>query len=328
MQLYIDTKNTEITVKNKCFLIKNLTQQKIISPKRIESIGILSNIKINSSAIKLAAQNEIPIYFYDFTGKVVSELSNPNYLKHSILRKNQLLFCNQTEGQTWILDQLILKTNLQVQTLKRAAKETPSIAKKLKVIIESIETKKLNLKDFKLNNSFNRNAIMGVEGGIARAYFKAINLILPVEFQFIKRSRRPAKDNFNASLNYLYGMTYGQVTKAIKASGLDVYVGVLHITNYKESLVYDCIEPFRPIIDRLLINLCKQEKLKPNHFIEKNSGIWLGKEGKKVILPAYAELLDQRIKIENRVLSIRNHIYWQSRNLKQKINDYDIPYNV
>lgn len=328
MQLYIDTKNTEIEVKNQCFLIKNVKQQKIISPNRIESIGILSNIKINSSAIKLAAKNEIPIYFYDYTGKIVSELSNPNYLKHSLLRKKQLYFCNQNEGEHWIIEQLILKTDLQIQTLKRAAKETTSLSKELKIIIESIEMKKTSLAGFIEEDKFKRNTIMGVEGGIAREYFKAINLILPEEFKFSKRTRRPAKDEFNAALNYLYGMTYGQITKAIKASGLDIYVGVLHLTKYKESLVYDCIEPFRPIIDRLLIKLCKQTSLRQNHFTAKNEGVWLSKEGKKIILPAYADLLNQRIKIDNRVLSIRNHIYWQSRNLKQKISNYDIPNNV
>lgn len=327
MQLYIDTKNTTVEVRNACFLIKKGEVKRIINPKRIESIGVLSSIFINSSAIKLAAKNEIPIYFYNTYGKVEAELSNPDYLKHGKLRHKQLLFVNSIEGKKWVINQLLLKTTLQIQTIKRYKKET--ILTKLQKeelieIIKNINVLVAKIKTLKLDKETFRNTLMAYEGNIAKLYFKALNYFLPIEFKFNKRTRRPAKDQFNAAINYLYGITYGRVSMAVKAAGLDVYVGVLHTTNYKESMVFDCIESIRPLIDRLLINLFRDNQLTQKHFSSKGNEFLINKEGKKVILPSYAAYLNKKLKVNNRILSLKNHIFWQSRDLKQLIKNYDL----
>src|SRR5690606_17902740 len=101
----------------------------------------------------------------------------------------------------------------------------------------------------------------------------------------------------------------GHITKALCAAGLDTYTGGLHTTPYKETLVFDCIEPFRPIVDRLLLQLCREQSLTPFHFRAVPNGYWLNKAGKKVIIPAYVDYLVQRIKFQGRILSIENHMY-------------------
>lgn len=91
-----------------------------------------------------------------------------------------------------------------------------------------------------------RNHIMGLEGTAGRAYFQCLTKLMPEKYRFNGRSRRPAKDPFNAVLNYCYGILYSRVEKACILSGLDPYVGFLHTDNYnKKSLVFDLIEPFR-----------------------------------------------------------------------------------
>lgn len=91
-------------------------------------------------------------------------------------------------------------------------------------------------------------------------------------------------------------------------------------------MVYDAIEPFRPIIDRLLLQLCLNNELKPLHFNEVTNGYWLSKNGKKIVLPAFAEYLQSRIKIENTISSIQNHMYLQAKKLKLSI--LNTPRNV
>jgi len=46
MQVFIDTKQTRLTVRNNSFFIKNSTTNRIISPHRITSIAITSNALI------------------------------------------------------------------------------------------------------------------------------------------------------------------------------------------------------------------------------------------------------------------------------------------
>ena len=61
--------------------------------------------------------------------------------------------------------------------------------------------------------------LMMAEANIARFYWKKIGACLDAPYNFDKRSRRPALDIFNATLNYLYGMTYTVVEAGIFAAG-------------------------------------------------------------------------------------------------------------
>lgn len=323
MQLYIDTPRTSIAVRNNAFNITNTLKSRIISPKKITSIGITSNATINASAIKLAANNEIPIYYYNHTGGLIALLQGPSYLKHSILRLQQLSFMNATSGIQWAKAQLVFKTNLQLQTLMRLEKENYLIRDDLLGVIKNIKIHQKTLCEANVTDPKIANTLMGIESVMARYYFKGINLVIPENYRFNKRSRQPAEDYFNAALNYLYGMTYSYITKALQAAGLDTFVGALHKTPFKETLVYDAIEPFRPVIDRLLINLCIKNELLPLHFKQVANGYWLSKEGKKLIIPAFADYLESKIKLENNMASIQNHMYLQARQLKLTIQNQD-----
>ena len=44
-----------------------------------------------------------------------------------------------------------------------------------------------------------------------------------------------------------------------------------------ETLVYDAIEPFRPLIDRLVIEMCLTKAILPKHFKQVSNGFWLSK---------------------------------------------------
>lgn len=191
MQLYIDTPNTAITVRNNSFNISNKKLNKIISPKRIESIGVTSNATFNASAIKLAAINEIPIYYYNYTGGLIAILQGPTYLKHSELRIKQIQFMTSIEGRTWAKDQLLLKTNLQLQTLNRLIIEFPKFKTELQHIVASITIHKISIDIVDLNTNGFSNSLMGIEGVIARYYFKGINIVIPDLYKFNKRTRQP-----------------------------------------------------------------------------------------------------------------------------------------
>ncbi|MFO7558792.1 MAG: CRISPR-associated endonuclease Cas1 [Desulfobacterales bacterium] len=68
---------------------------------------------------------------------------------------------------------------------------------------------------------------------------------MPEKYQFSGRSRRPAKDPFNAVLNYCYGMLYSRVEKACILSGLDPFVGFLHTDNYNKKCQTQTHHPAR-----------------------------------------------------------------------------------
>ncbi len=320
IQLYIDTANTQISVKDGLFFLKKQKIQRQISPARIDSIAITSNVQLNTAVIKLASKNDIPIFIQDHLGKTIAQLRSPYFLKHSFLRLKQLQFMHQEEGKEWAKQQIVLKTKEQLTSIQRWAKKFPRCQELLQQEILKIQVYIPKIKACETTDKKINDTLMGYEGSIAKHYFKAINTVLPNTYRFEKRSRRPGKDYYNVALNYLYGMTYNEVTKALQSAGLDTFCGTLHKTQYGETLVYDFIEPFRPIIDRLLVGLCLEEIFGDKHFTAIAGGYKLNRAGKKIVLPRYADYMNQRILWENKVTSIRNHMFLHSRRLKHLIN--------
>src|SRR5437588_6212059 len=65
-----------------------------------------------------------------------------------------------------------------------------------------------------------------------------------------------AVDPANAILNYAYGVLEGQCRQALTAEGFDLSCGFLHADKqYRDSLVYDLMELFRPAVDALVLVL-------------------------------------------------------------------------
>ena len=325
IQIYIDTAKTKLSVKDRLFLIQSPSRQNQISPMRIDSIAITSAVQINTAAIKLAAEHDIPIFIYDGNGKLTSMLRNCGFQKHSNLRKQQLLFMNSIYGNRWAVEQMLQKTSSQKVTLKRYATTlSPTDYDIMQQNIESMTKFAEKIENINLQLPQFSESIMGIEGNIARLYFKSINLIIPQQYRFEERSRRPGKDYFNTALNYVYGITYGNVSRALHAAGLDTYVGALHKTAYQETLVFDFIESFRPIMDRLIIQMCKDELWLPEMFTPVQGGFLLNRNGKKLLFTHYGKHLHQRIKWKQQVTTIENHMFHEARRLKKLIENSQI----
>ncbi len=317
MQIIIDTANTRISVKNNTFLIENDTKSKQISPKRISSIAITTNCTLNAASIKLAALNEVPIYFFNNFGTLQARLWSPYFKNIATLRKKQLLFYNTPQATNWLINILVRKTRLQTELIKRLQKKNNTDFTLIQVATEKVEQI--------LGTSENysgqpiekcRNQLLGIEGSLSRKYFQILQVFLPEQFKFEKRSRRPATDYFNAALNYLYGMTYSIVESGVFAKGLDPFIGYMHTDNYqKTSLVFDLIEPIRPLIDGLLIDLCIDNLLDDTHFIQKQHGFWINKKGKRVLIPAFNDYLYKRLKVNNKIRRFKDIIYQESNSL-------------
>jgi CRISP-associated protein Cas1 len=150
-----------------------------------------------------------------------------------------------------------------------------------------------------------RQDIQGLEGMASRIYFEAISSIMPEKYRFEGRSRNPAKDEFNAMLNYGYGVLYSLVQKACIIAGLDPYVGFLHTDSYnKKSLVFDIIECFRFYVDEVVVCLFSKRMVKDEFFEPLEQGIGLSKDGKATLIDAlnksFEELVSERQFHENK----------------------------
>ncbi len=142
----------------------------------------------------------------------------------------------------------------------------------------------------RLNSVNSIEQLRGIEGSCSVLYFKLLNSILPEEFKFKNRNRRPPLDRFNSLINFTYSLLEHELFSALNVAGLDPYIGYLHSPEYgRPSLVFDIMEEFRPsFADAFSLMLVNKNIIKPDDFHkEGNGGIYLNDDARALFFKQY-----------------------------------------
>jgi CRISPR-associated protein Cas1 len=308
MQLVINTPGTFITQKDGCFRLKQKDKVFDISPLKVESIVISNQAMISTQAIILALEHNIDTIFMDSYGDPMGRVWFSKMGSTALIRRRQLEAMASPLGLLLVTDMVIQKLDNQLRFLKKLMHARPGREDSFNAHIQSIEKAKADLPSSDKDIESARNRLMGFEGTAGRSYFECLSGLLPEKYQFSGRSRRPAKDPFNACLNYCYGTLYPLVEKACILSGLDPYIGFLHTDNYnKKSLVFDLIEPFRIYAEQVVIYLFTGKKIKDQYFDTKEGAVSLNQAGKPVVVEAMNRHLDESVRYRRKNVK-RRHI--------------------
>lgn len=308
MQLVINSPGTYLSQKDDCFRLKQEEKKMDVSPLKVESIVITNKALITTQAVNLALEHNIDLIFLDSYGDPIGRVWFSKMGSTTLIRRKQLEAAENKLGLELVLEMVKKKLENQAFFLKKLMHARPGrqghFADSLRVIEGAVSG--LNILDKRQPDI--SNSIMGIEGSAGRAYFQCIAGIMPEKYRFSGRSRRPAKDPFNAALNYCYGILYGRIEKACILAGLDPYVGFLHADNYnKKSLVFDLIEPFRIFAEQVAIYLFTGKKIKDEYFDAKAESVSLNQTGKPVVIEAMNTHLEESVRYRRRNVK-RKHI--------------------
>jgi hypothetical protein len=95
-----------------------------------------------------------------------------------------------------------------------------------------------------------------------------------VRQEVLRRRNRNAHHPVNAMLNYTYAVLEGRVRIAIAEAGLDQSIGYLHVCQAgRDSLVYDLMEPYRPLADRHVLEIIRSETFTARDFVVDSKGV-------------------------------------------------------
>lgn len=144
------------------------------------------------------------------------------------------------------------------------------------------------------------DALRGLEGAGAAAYFAAMVSLLPEEWKFLRRRRQPPPDPVNAMLSYGYTLLYYNTLTLVLTRGLQPHVGMLHATRAgHHALVSDLMEPFRPIVvDAIVIDLALNGGVRPAHFNwpeQDGEGCLMNKASRNRLIHAFESKMNSRI---------------------------------
>jgi len=309
MQLVINSYGSYLRKSGNCFLIKKDERSFEVAVGKVSSILIATAAYITTDAIKLAVDNNIDIVFLDSFGDPYGRVWHPKLGSTNLIRRRQLEIYETPEALGLVKQWGIQKLNNQIDLLERLAKARPEKRDELQGFIREIQQSREQMQRLRGTVDGRRQDVLGLEGKASRAYFGALSEVMPEKYRFEGRSRSPAKDEFNAILNYGYGVLYSLVEKGCIIAGLDPYAGFLHTDSYnKMSLVFDIIEMFRLYVDETVVFFFSRRMVKDEFFEPLEQGLGLSKEGKAALIESLNRALEEPIPYRGRNVKRRNTI--------------------
>ena len=317
MQIFINTYGTYVHVKDDMFQIK-IREDKSqpvkvnhIAANKITSFIMSKGAALSTDAIALALKHNIDIVVVENDGHPMGRFWHSKLGSTTKIRKEQLKASLDRTAVTWIKLWLGNKLENQSDFLQDLKKHRSNLHEFLDIKTEAIldfRRKILESEAKEINEV--AESFRGWEGSAGRHYFEALSTCMPDAFAFKGRSFRPAQDEFNAMLNYAYGILYSRIERALMLAGLDPFVGFMHLDDYNsKSLVFDFIEPYRIYADRFVFRLFTGKKINKNYFSEFTGGFSLNEEGKAFFVAPYLEYLDsEKIRYKGRLQTRLNAV--------------------
>lgn len=283
--VYIVETGSSATVSNDNLLVKKKQQKMVKVPLlNIKRLYIKGNSLISTYLLLKLLSQEIDIVFLSFNGNFITKIPSLPGKNIDLRRKQYRLFEDESLRNQIAASFVMGKTWNSYILLKRylSKHKSSNALNTLMMLYNQIS-----------DNHYNNETLMGKEGMASKSYFSAFGKIfknIDSEFSFTRRNRRPPKDPVNAMLSFGYTILLNEVLLILEQTGLDPYLGFLHLPEYgRPSLALDIMEEFRPVIvDTLVLGLVIRNIFKSDDFqgivdMGKN-GIYLNKDKLKVFI--------------------------------------------
>lgn len=139
--------------------------------------------------------------------------------------------------------------------------------------------------------------LMGIEGNIRMAYYSAFGEIIN-DFEMNNRSKQPPNNEVNAMISFVNMICYTACLDQIYHTQLNPTVSFLHEPGFRRySLAMDLAEIFKPLLaDRLIFSMLNKKVIQKTDFDQKLNRCLLKEAGRKKVLRAWDEKLNETIK--------------------------------
>jgi len=228
---------------------------------QVDQIFIFGRVQISTYAMTFCLMRHIPLYLFSSRGRYYGALRHIEDSGYE-LRKAQFDAIAHPSHRLEIARAVVVgKITNALNLLAQHARNHPETdlhrqTAKLKGLLK------------RLPHAKNIEALRGMEGSAAAAYFEGFAKCLRGPFEFTNRVRRPPTDPVNSMLSFGYTLLFYNIHSYVCARGLDPAAGFFHEPGRNHpALVSDLIEEFRaPVVDALVLSLANRNQLSPADF--------------------------------------------------------------
>jgi CRISPR-associated endonuclease Cas1 len=252
-------------------------------PSRIVVLDVDGGLSFD--ALAWLAARDIPLIHINWKGEVVNVTgAQPAAIDPKLARAQSAarLDGKNASAAGWLIG---LKIANGLATLREVVDPSPAV---------NAAVAKLESYLSELQPSLGIERVKGLEGKAAAAYFAAWHELpvkwsgtarhpIPDDWHWVgrrasrigsgSRPNRNASHPIQAMFNYAYAILETQVRSHVLAAGLDPTVGILH-SHYQDKLplVYDLMEPLRPLVDQRILALVAANVFVPADFAMQENG--------------------------------------------------------
>lgn len=256
----------------------------LVPLERIQAVALLGRVNLTRPAVDACLSRGIAIGFFTLGGTLRGQLS-PTSAPRAKLRLRQYRLLLDAPRQLAFARAIIrAKLSAAARVLHQLARPVPPEVR--------AACDELQFLLGRLAGAASIDALRGLEGAGGRAYFAALQALVPPGLGFTGRHRRPPTDPVNAALSLGYTLLTNLMSGLLELHGLDPLLGLYHQPwRSRPSLALDLIERFRqPVVDRWVVRLLRRNILRTEHFMPApgpRGGVYLSPAGRRVFFPAW-----------------------------------------
>lgn len=311
MKIIINKFGSKLSLKEETVIISNKDGKETIPIDCISEIIVSNSCLLTSDVMYKCIMNNVKFSFVDKYGNPYIFMECLEDACSPIVKRKQLLLNKNVLGVNIVKNIIDKKLqNRQIHLNELAQNRMEKLKIQLKNDIENIQKYRDSIALLEATNIEDiRQMIQAYEGNAGRVYFTAISSLLKPKYKFKTRNYKPAKDFYNCLLNYSYGIMYNKIRQLCIEARLDPYIGIMHTDTYnKPTLTYDLIEPYRYYCKKIVFKLFSKSMINDTMIDIENDEYTLNSEGKKVLLSEYYKMLNKKVKVNKKNVTITNKI--------------------
>lgn len=297
--LYVTTQGAYLAKDGEAVAVRIEKETKLHVPiHTLGSIVCFGQVSASPYLLGFCGERGVAVSFLTENGRFLARVEGP-VSGNVLLRREQYRRADDDLASAAIARSILTAKIANSRTvLLRALRDRPESAGS-----EALRAASVTLAQHlsSLREDLPLDALRGIEGAAARAYFEAFDSLITqqkTDFFFRERSRRPPLDNVNSLLGFLYTLLRHDVEAALESVGLDPAVGFLHRDRPgRTSLALDLMEELRAFLaDRLALSLINLQQIRAAGFSRKESGgVVMDGDTRKTVLVAYQKRKQEEI---------------------------------
>lgn len=262
---------------------------KYIPVETVDNLYAFGSLEANSALYNFLGKEQVSVHFFDFYEHYTGSFMPKDYLLSGKMliaqteaytnhKKRQLIALRFVEGGAFNM----LK-NLKYYNSRE--KDTSSQIQRIENLMEL------------LPQTQDVETLMGLEGNIRISYYEAFDTIIS-GYEMGNRSKQPPSNEVNAMISFVNSMCYTLCLDMIYHTQLNPTISFLHQPGERRfSLALDLAEIFKPLLaDRLIFSLLNKRQIQADDFDKKINSCLLKEKGRKTVVKAWDEKLNETIK--------------------------------